>query len=169
MAERGEPPTEGHVRSLTTDSILSEGTQVSRDSFMSMSSKLLSMESELDKTLRDLDGAAPGNAAKAKSPGHSKSPSASRRFPAGGRQATAAAAAAAAAATSSRRRSGSIDPLASSRRSSSIDARDPEQKVRELAERVETLEKENQLLETKYSQQRKRINLVSGVLACARA
>lgn len=128
-------------RSLTTDSLLSEGTAVSRESFLSMSNKLLSIESELDKTLRDLDTT---GTTKAHSHSKSKSPSASRRR----------------RESSLRRRSGSIDPLASSRRSSSIDARDPELKVKELQDRFETLEKENQLLETKYMQQRKRLNLV---------
>jgi len=148
-------------RSLTTDSILSEGTAVSRESIISMSSKLLNMESELDKTLRDLEGAGSGGGGArggsgqrqhSKSPHHSKSPSASRRY-SSHRTSTAKGG----------RRSGSFDPLASSRRSGSIDpaARDKEDpKVRELLERVDHLEKENQLLDSKYTQQRKRLNLV---------
>lgn len=106
------------------ESLLSEGTAVSRDSFISMSNKLLSLESELDKTLRDLDIPSvpvgkPGHT-------HSKSPSSrrSRLSPA------------------SRRRSGSIDPLANSRRSSSIDLRSVEPEQRALTERVDVLEKE---------------------------
>ena len=156
-----EDPATG--RSLTTDSILSEGTAVSRESIVSMSSKLLSMESELDKTLRELDGPAGGGRRdrggsgarnKSKSPQHSKSPSASRRFSRGQSS----------SARGALRRSGSIDPLASSRRSGSIDpaARDHsvDPKVRDLAEKVENLEKENRLLDSKYQQQRKRLNLV---------
>lgn len=122
---------------------MSEGTQLSRDSVISMSNKLLSMESELDNTLRLLDGSK-------KSPAHSKSPSASKRFSARGQ-----------GSSSRLRRDSSIDPLASSRRSSSIDVRDQDLKVRELVDKVESLEKENQLLDTKYAQQRKRLNLVN--------
>jgi len=130
------------ARDLTTDSVLSEGS-VSRESIASISNKLINMELELDQTLRDLDTT--------NHQSRSKSPAASKR------QQTRQS-----GRSNFRRRSGSIDPLASSRRSGSIDpgnAADNANKIREMSERLESLEKENHLLETKYDQQRKRLNL----------
>lgn len=159
-------PTPSRKMDPSRDSVVSNSdTAVSRESIVSMSSKLLNMESELDKTLRDLDAA--GNVG-TRSKSHSKSPSASRRHRTSSgstrrHSGSARHSGASGSANSSRRRSESIDPLASSRRSGSIDptARiDNDQRVRDLTERLEHLEKENQLLDTKYAQQRKRLNLV---------
>mmetsp|Transcript_13689 Transcript_13689/g.32412 ORF Transcript_13689/g.32412 Transcript_13689/m.32412 type:complete len:1032 (+) Transcript_13689:159-3254(+) len=117
------------------DSVLSE------ESVMSMSNKLLSMESELDKTLREIDQPS------RRSQTHSRSPMGYRISSSSG---------------GLRRSGSSLDPLASSRRSESIDPTlrgDADQRVRELAERLENAERDSQLLETKYQQQRKRLNL----------
>ena len=126
-------------RTATSDSVQSQNTAVSRDSIMSMSSKLLSMESELDKTLRDLDPVGGSEVPRrgsfrrtehSKSPYHSRSPSASYRYSARSVNRTGAVAGTANGGSggvggSSRgggqRRSGSFDPLASSRRSGSVE------------------------------------------------
>ena len=153
-------PNPGRPVERSRDSVASNDTAMSRESILSMSSKLLNMESELDKTLRDLEVVSGG------SKPHSKSPSAGRRRGSGS---TRASARQSGSANSSRRRSESIDPLASSRRSDSIDPLvrvDHDLRVRDLTERLEHVEKENQLLDTKYSQQRKRLNLVRGTHAC---
>jgi uncharacterized phage infection (PIP) family protein YhgE len=139
----------GGGRISTSDSVLSEGTAASRESLASISDKLANMEMELDQTLRDLD----------KTQTRSKSPSASKR-----QQSSKPS-----VSSHIRTRSGSIDPLASSRRSGSIDPSGHNDaqtaKLREVTERMEALEKENHLLETKYDQQRKRLNLVSTSLS----
>lgn len=132
-------------RTATSDSVQSQNTAVSRDSIMSMSSKLLSMESELDKTLRDLDGGGADSqrggsgshkrTEHSKSPHHSRSPSASYRYSARSVHRAGAGGSSAGGASGSSRAggqrraydnpergsSGSFDPLASSRRSGSVD------------------------------------------------
>jgi len=129
-------------RTATSDSVQSQNTAVSRDSIMSMSSKLLSMESELDKTLKDLDPVGGSEVPRrssfrrtenSKSPHHSRSPSASYRYSARSVNRTGAVAGTTNGSSGSgggvggstrgggQRRSGSFDPLASSRRSGSVE------------------------------------------------
>lgn len=137
-------------RVLTSDSVLSEGTAASRESLGSISNTLLNMELELDQTLRDLDD----------TKNRSKSPSTNKRYPSSNNKSSHHH-----QSSNIRTRSGSIDPLASSRRSGSIDPGAHSEvlaaRLQETTERMEALEKENHLLETKYDQQRKRLNLVS--------